>query len=176
MVWESERLLYRFTLREDLDDLFRIYGDPETHKFNPRGPWPDREYAVQAMERIQESYRDQSFGDWTIFEKAHPEKCHRAFPQSYSLWLRGSRTQHYHRCNARKPPGFTAGVGESGLNLFEKSRGCRGLACQPDVYPQPIQLDCGGQHCRQTCLILLYITGRGQICAIFSYLASLKHR
>ncbi len=26
------------------------------------------------MERIQDSYRDQGFGDWTIFEKAHPEK------------------------------------------------------------------------------------------------------
>ncbi|ELP26808.1 GCN5-related N-acetyltransferase [Pantoea agglomerans 299R] len=29
---------------------------------------------MQAMERIEESYRDQGFGDWTIFEKAHPEK------------------------------------------------------------------------------------------------------
>lgn len=74
MFWESERLLYRYTLREDLDDLFRIYGDPETHKFNPQGPWPDREYAVQAMERRQDRYRDQGFGDWTIFEKADPEK------------------------------------------------------------------------------------------------------
>ncbi|MBN1090755.1 MULTISPECIES: GNAT family N-acetyltransferase [Pantoea] len=74
MVWESERLLYRYTLREDLDDLFRIYGDPETHKFNPRGPWPDRTYAIQAIERILQSYQEQGFGDWTIFEKAHPDK------------------------------------------------------------------------------------------------------
>ncbi|WHQ73558.1 GNAT family N-acetyltransferase [Pantoea sp. Lij88] len=74
MIWESERLLYRYTVREDLDDLFRIYSDPETHKFNPRGPWPDREHAVQSMERTLHLYKDQGFGDWTVFEKAHPDK------------------------------------------------------------------------------------------------------
>lgn len=74
MYWESERLLYRYTRREDLDDLFRIYGDPATHRFNPRGPWPDREYACQALERKLQSCREQGFGDWTIFEKARPEK------------------------------------------------------------------------------------------------------
>lgn len=74
MYWESERLLYRYTLREDLDDLFRIYGDPETHRFNPMGPWPDRSHAVHSMELRLQSYKDDGFGDWTIFEKARPEK------------------------------------------------------------------------------------------------------
>jgi len=74
MYWESERLLYRFTRQEDIDDLFRIYSDPETHRFNPRGPWPDRSYALQSMARTLQGYREQGFGDWTIFEKANPEK------------------------------------------------------------------------------------------------------
>jgi RimJ/RimL family protein N-acetyltransferase len=74
MLWESERLLYRYTTPADLDDLFRIYGDPETHKFNPRGPHPDIEYSRDALERTLKIYREHGFGDWTISEKSSPDR------------------------------------------------------------------------------------------------------
>lgn len=74
MFWESERLLYRFNLAEDLDDLFRIYGNPETHKFNPRGPYPNIDYAKEKLMRSLESDKENGFGDWTIFEKANPQR------------------------------------------------------------------------------------------------------
>lgn len=74
MQWESERLFYRRSTPGDLDDLFRIYGDPETHRFNPRGPYPDIAYARTALERTLLEYQQHGFGDWTIFEKSNPDK------------------------------------------------------------------------------------------------------
>ncbi|ADU72599.1 GNAT family N-acetyltransferase [Pantoea sp. At-9b] len=74
MVWESERLLLRYTTHEDLNDLFRIYGNPETHKFNPLGPHSDIEYSKGVLERTLNIYEEHGFGDWTIFEKSNPDK------------------------------------------------------------------------------------------------------
>ncbi|MGK3141498.1 GNAT family N-acetyltransferase [Pantoea sp. C2G6] len=74
MVWESERLLLRYIIREDLNDLFRIYGDPETHRFNPYGPHLNIESSKEMLERKLISYEKEGFGDWTIFEKSNPNR------------------------------------------------------------------------------------------------------
>lgn len=72
-MWESERLLYRYKTAEDVQDLFRIFGNPVTHQFNPRGPYPDIGYARDALTRAQQSYDIHGFGDWTIYEKENPD-------------------------------------------------------------------------------------------------------
>jgi hypothetical protein len=41
----TERLCLRPVGGADLDELFRIYSDPETNIFNPAGPYPDIGYA-----------------------------------------------------------------------------------------------------------------------------------
>ncbi|HGY3899768.1 TPA: GNAT family N-acetyltransferase, partial [Klebsiella aerogenes] len=40
MQLQSTRLYLRPVTKFDLDDLFRIYGDPATNTFNPAGPYP----------------------------------------------------------------------------------------------------------------------------------------
>lgn len=74
MEWETERLLLRYTTHEDLNDLFRIYGNPETHRFNPRGPHLDIESSKGMLERTLNIYKNHGFGDWTIFEKSNPNR------------------------------------------------------------------------------------------------------
>lgn len=74
MEWESERLLLRYTTHEDLSDLFRIYGNPETHRFNPRGPHLDIESSKEMLERTLNIYKKHGFGDWTVFEKSNPNR------------------------------------------------------------------------------------------------------
>ncbi|MCD8672342.1 GNAT family N-acetyltransferase, partial [Klebsiella pneumoniae] len=38
---DRSRLYLRRVNASDIDDLFRIYGDPATNTFNPAGPYPD---------------------------------------------------------------------------------------------------------------------------------------
>jgi len=73
MQWESERLLYRHIERKDLEALFRIYGDPTTHQFNPRGPYPDIDHARAVLLRRLKDLAIHGFDDWVIFEKRAPE-------------------------------------------------------------------------------------------------------
>lgn len=73
MQWESERLLYRHIQRADLTALFRIYGDPTTHQFNPHGPYPDIDHAREVLLRRLKDRAIHGFDDWVICEKSAPE-------------------------------------------------------------------------------------------------------
>lgn len=73
ITWESERLLYRPVVKQDIHALFKIYGDPQTHTFNPRGPYPSIEYAQQALNRRLDGQRENGFDDWAISTKLEPE-------------------------------------------------------------------------------------------------------
>lgn len=74
MEWESERLVYRYLRQQDLGDFFRIYGDAETHRFNPHGPYPDLDYAQASLTRRLNGYVEHGFGDWAVAEKAEPAR------------------------------------------------------------------------------------------------------
>jgi [ribosomal protein S5]-alanine N-acetyltransferase len=67
MKWETERLLLRYTIHEILNDFFRIYGNPETHRSPPLGPHLDSETSRNMLERTLNVYKIHGFGDWTIF-------------------------------------------------------------------------------------------------------------
>ena len=72
MIWESERLIYRHAVMTDVKSLFRIYGGPRTHMFNPAGPHPDIERSRQSLERRIAGRKIHGFDDWVIMEKEKP--------------------------------------------------------------------------------------------------------
>ncbi|MDI6978449.1 GNAT family N-acetyltransferase [Serratia sp. Se-RSBMAAmG] len=72
MMLKTERLLLRPVNREDLDDLFRIYGDPATNTFNPAGPYPDISYARDVLNKWIEHWTTFGFGNLAIAAKECP--------------------------------------------------------------------------------------------------------
>ena len=52
--------------KSDLDDLFRIYGDPATNTFNTAGPYPDIQHAQTVLARWINHWETHSFGNWAI--------------------------------------------------------------------------------------------------------------
>lgn len=62
----SERLILRPVQSGDIDDLFRIYGDPATNQFNPAGAYPDRQHAESVLTTWLGRWRNNSFGMWAI--------------------------------------------------------------------------------------------------------------
>ncbi|WMY72469.1 GNAT family N-acetyltransferase [Buttiauxella selenatireducens] len=72
MFWESERLVYRQAVMSDVEALFRIYGDPRTHAFNPAGPHLNIERSRQSLERRIADRKVYGFDDWAIMEKDKP--------------------------------------------------------------------------------------------------------
>jgi len=46
---QTTRLFLRPVRADDADALFRIFGDPETNRFNPAGPYPDIAYAQKVL-------------------------------------------------------------------------------------------------------------------------------
>lgn len=70
----STRLYLRRVTKSDLDDLFRIYGDPATNTFNPAGPYPNIQHAHTVLARWINHWETHSFGNWAISLKDSPER------------------------------------------------------------------------------------------------------
>jgi RimJ/RimL family protein N-acetyltransferase len=70
----TERLCLRPVGGADLDELFRIYSDPETNIFNPAGPYPDIGYARAVLARWIQHWKIDGFGNWAISYKDEPGK------------------------------------------------------------------------------------------------------
>lgn len=71
---QTERLILRPVTPSDLDDLFRIYGDPATNTFNPSGPYPDIAHARAVLTRWLHHWDKYAFGQWAISLTDAPEK------------------------------------------------------------------------------------------------------
>lgn len=71
---KSEHLTMRPVSTSDVDDLFRIYGDPATNTFNPAGPFPDKAHAATILSRWLTHWDEKRFGNWAIALKETPEK------------------------------------------------------------------------------------------------------
>ncbi len=74
MQFSSERLIARPPTQADAEDLFRIYGDPETNRLNPEGPFPDLAYSVAVMAAWVRHWETHGFGYWAIATRAAPER------------------------------------------------------------------------------------------------------
>lgn len=71
---QSERLTLRPITMSDVDDLFRIYGDPATNTFNPAGPYPNITHAKTVLARWVSHWEQHAFGNWAISLHEAPEK------------------------------------------------------------------------------------------------------
>jgi RimJ/RimL family protein N-acetyltransferase len=65
-IHRSKRMILRKPVIEDLDDVFAIFGDPETNLFNPAGPLKTIAEAQIRLESWIEHWRRHGFGDWAI--------------------------------------------------------------------------------------------------------------
>lgn len=74
MELKTERLRLRPVREQDLEDLFRIYGDPATNTFNPAGPYPDIDHAKNVLARWLQHWSQHEFGCWAITEKDAPAR------------------------------------------------------------------------------------------------------
>ncbi|MGZ0713667.1 GNAT family N-acetyltransferase [Pseudomonas palleroniana] len=67
------RLIYRVPQPSDALRLFTIYGDPQTHLFNPAGPMKDLVEAQDLLSRWIRHWDKHSYGTWAIARAAAPE-------------------------------------------------------------------------------------------------------
>jgi len=74
MQLRSERLHLRPVSASDTNDLFSIYGDPETNRFNPAGPYPDIHHAESVMGKWCGHWTLHGFGYWAISSLENPGK------------------------------------------------------------------------------------------------------
>lgn len=74
MLVQTNRLYLRPVISSDLNDLFKIYGDPATNTFNPAGPYPNIDNAKMVMNRWLDHWQTHSFGNWAISPLTNPEK------------------------------------------------------------------------------------------------------
>lgn len=74
MELHSERLILRKVKRSDLNDLFRIYGDPATNRFNPAGPHPDIIHSRTVLDGWLEHWQTQGFGNWAVSRVDRPDE------------------------------------------------------------------------------------------------------
>lgn len=74
MQLQPSRLNLRPVTASDLDDLFRIYGDPATNTFNPTGPYPDIRHAQTVLARWISHWETHRFGNWAISLQDSPER------------------------------------------------------------------------------------------------------
>lgn len=65
----SDRLYLRPVSPDDLEDLFRIYGDPATNTFNPAGPYPDIAYAQGRLDAWLAEWERYGFGNMAVCER-----------------------------------------------------------------------------------------------------------
>ncbi|AXE29043.1 GNAT family N-acetyltransferase [Chromobacterium phragmitis] len=60
----TERLLLRAVDAADADALYAIYGDPETNRYNPHGPYPSLAHARRKLAAWMEGWDRYGFGCW----------------------------------------------------------------------------------------------------------------
>jgi len=86
MELHSERLILRKVKSSDLNDLFRIYGNPATNSFNPAGPHPDINHSHAVLEGWLEHWQTHGFGNWAVSRADRPDEI---------LGFGGVRIVHY---------------------------------------------------------------------------------
>jgi ribosomal-protein-alanine N-acetyltransferase len=63
---ESTRIAVCQPTMQDVDCLFRIYGDPRTNMFNPAGPMRSPADASDTMARWLSGWAEFGFGAWAV--------------------------------------------------------------------------------------------------------------
>lgn len=71
---QTERLLLRAVRVGDAEALYAIFGDPETNRYNPHGPYPSPEHARMTLAGWTEEWERHGFGRWAVADKEEPNR------------------------------------------------------------------------------------------------------
>ena len=66
---ESERLIYREVNSEDVEDIFKIYGDPEVAKYDWYRPIDTKENALSIINRYKKEFKNKEEITWGVARK-----------------------------------------------------------------------------------------------------------
>ena len=69
MIFETPRLIFRLLVRDDFDDLYRMYGDSEVRRYFPDGVRTAEETMEELEYYLQGHPKDSRLGLWAIIEK-----------------------------------------------------------------------------------------------------------
>lgn len=65
-VVRTQRLTLRRPVEGDVEAMFRIHGDPETYRFTPISPDPDRATSAETLGRWLQGWRENGYGYWAV--------------------------------------------------------------------------------------------------------------
>lgn len=66
---ETERLIIREIVPEDVDGMFELDSNPDVHKFLGNNPIKTREESRDTIKFIRQQYADYGIGRWAMIEK-----------------------------------------------------------------------------------------------------------
>ncbi|MBP4043686.1 GNAT family N-acetyltransferase [Chromobacterium violaceum] len=66
---QTERLLLRAVNAGDAEALYAIFGDPETNRYNPHGPFPSLQHARLQLAGWMKEWERHGFGRWAVASK-----------------------------------------------------------------------------------------------------------
>jgi RimJ/RimL family protein N-acetyltransferase len=66
---ETERLILREIIPEDVNNMFELDSDPEVHKYLGNKPFQNITQSVEIIDYIRKQYVENGIGRWAIIEK-----------------------------------------------------------------------------------------------------------
>ncbi|RAV98035.1 GNAT family N-acetyltransferase [Pseudochryseolinea flava] len=70
IVTETERLIIREILLQDVDAMFELQADPEVHRFLGNKTIATKDEAVSIIDFIRKQYADYGVGRWAIIDRS----------------------------------------------------------------------------------------------------------
>lgn len=67
---ETERLILREILPEDIDGMFELDSDKEVHQYLGNKPVVDKKKSLEIINFVRQQYEENSIGRWAIVEKS----------------------------------------------------------------------------------------------------------
>jgi RimJ/RimL family protein N-acetyltransferase len=116
---ETERLWLRMFSPEDLDDLARLFRDPQVMKYVADGQPVSREEAERALNSIIKHWQTQGFGRWAAVDKSTNEFA--GFGGLRSLF--GTPEVVYHLAPAYWGKGLATELARASLRFGFEDRG-----------------------------------------------------
>lgn len=104
----TERLLLRRITKEDVEEIFEIYSDPEVARFDWYYPIENRDKAVKVIENFEEGYDEQEEITWGVTIKGDnkiigycclgdfqegPRSCEIGYGFNRQFWNKGYGTE-----------------------------------------------------------------------------------
>ena len=116
---ETQRLLLRMFCPEDLDELARLFSDPQVMKYVGDGQTVNREEADKALQSIIKHWQTHGFGRWAAVDKQTREFV--GFGGLRSLF--GTPEVVYHLATAHWGKGLATELARASLRFGFEDRG-----------------------------------------------------